>query len=354
MNGPYAFTRNEIISQPSVWAQALQTFHAQAKALTQFWQSQPVDQVIFTGCGSTYYLSLTAAALFQALTGIPCVARPASELALFPNLVYPPAQRIMLGVISRSGETTETIESVSVFRERTRGRVLAITCDSHSTLAKAADIVLAADFAQEQSFAQTRSFSSMLILAQALAGHLAGQDVKTILSSLPDTCDRLLSEYHDLSRQSGEAEKIDRFFFLGAGYQYGVACEAMLKMKEMSLSHSEAFHPLEFRHGPMSMVNEHTLVVGLISDEAHRQEVAVLNHMRRLGGDILAMADFAGNEFNALGEVIRLQSGLPAWARPALYLPNLQLMAYYRAMARGQNPDRPHNLAAVIKIDTFR
>jgi glucosamine--fructose-6-phosphate aminotransferase (isomerizing) len=260
----------------------------------------------------------------------------------------------MLGVISRSGETTETIEAVSVFRERTGGRVLAITCDSHSALAKAADIVLAADFAQERSVAQTRSFSSMLVLVQALAGHLAGQDIQTLLSPLPEICDRLLYEYHDLSRQRGEAENIDRFFFLGAGYQYGIACEAMLKMKEMSLSYSEAFHPLEFRHGPMSMVDEHTLVVGLISDEAQQQEMAVLDHMRRLGGDILAMADFAGNEFNTLGEVIRLQSGLPPWARSALYLPNLQLMAYYRAMARGQDPDQPYNLAAVIKIDTFR
>ena len=94
--------------------------------------------------------------------------------------------------------------------------------------------------------------------------------------------------------------------------------------------------------------------VPLAAGTRHRQEVVVLNHMRRLGGDILAIADFAGNEINALGEVIRLQSDLPPWARSALYLPNLQLMAYYRAIARGQNPDRPNNLAAVIKIDTFR
>ncbi len=354
MNGPGVYTRNEILSQPSVWAQALQAFHAQSAAITKFWQSRQVDQVIFTGCGSTYYLSLTAAALFQALTGIPCVARPASELALFPNLVYLPGQRSMLCVISRSGETTETIESVSVFRDRARGRVLAITCDSHSTLAKAADIVLATDFAQEQSVAQTRSFSSMLILAEALAGHLAGQDVKTLLSSLPDICDRLLSEYHDLSRQSGEVEKIDRFFFLGAGYLYGIACEAMLKMKEMSLSFSEAFHPLEFRHGPMSMVNEHTLVIGLLSDEAYRQELAVLDQMHKLGGDILTMVDSVSNEFTTLGEVIRLNSDLPTWARPALYLPNLQLMAFYRALARGQNPDQPFNLTAVIQLEKLR
>ena len=116
----------------------------------------------------------------------------------------------------------------------------------------------------------------------------------------------------------------------------GVASEAMLKMKEMSLSYSEAFHFLEFRHGPMSMVNDHTLVVGLIGEEAAAQEIAVLRNMKARGAQILALTenDHAMNEW---AHVVHLDSMLPSWARPVTYMPVLQLMAYYRALSNGQN-----------------
>jgi glucosamine--fructose-6-phosphate aminotransferase (isomerizing) len=144
--------------------------------------------------------------------------------------------------------------------------------------------------AQEQSIAQTRSFSSMLVLAQAWAWLLANGEHLQTLSSLPAIGDRLISENLDLAQQLGEDRGLDRFFFLGSGPQYGLACEAMLKMKEMSLSYSEAFPFMEFRHGPMSMVNDATLIVGLLSDAARDYEVAVLEEMRALGARTLRRA----------------------------------------------------------------
>lgn len=346
-------TLNEILSQPAVWLGTLATFPTQAKDLAQFWRQARPEQLFVTGCGSTYYLSLTAASLFQALTGVPSQARPASELVFFPEWLYPDAQRILLVTISRSGETTETLEAGRAFRQHGGKHILAITCDSHSSLAHRADFVLAADAAQEQSMAQTRSFSSMALLAQALAAHLAGQDAVRILAPLPQIGERLLSAYRPIASRLGQSQDIDRFFFLGAGFLYGMACEAMLKMKEMALSYSEAFHPLEFRHGPMAMVDEHSLVVGLVSPEALQPELAVLQHMHRLGGMVLALGDLDEPEIHSFAEIVNLSSGLPAWARPVLYLPVLQLLAFYRALARGQDPDRPHNLQAVIQLDSL-
>lgn len=347
-------TLQEIISQPVVWQETLASFPSQAKDMVRFWHQTPPERLLVTGCGSTYYLSLTAAPLLQALTGVPSQAHPASELVFFPEWFFLDAQRILLVTISRSGETTETVEAVGAFRQHGGKHILAITCDSHSSLAQSADFILAADAAQEKSVAQTRSFSSMGLLAQALAAHLAGQDAQRILASLPQTGEQLMNVYSPLASRLGESQDIDRFFFLGAGFLYGLACEAMLKMKEMSLSYSEAFHPLEFRHGPMSMVDERSLVVGLVSPKAQQQEVAVLQHMHQLGGKILALGDLDALEIISFGEIVRIDSSLPAWARPVLYLPVLQLLAFYRALARGQDPDRPNNLDAVIKLESLR
>jgi glucosamine--fructose-6-phosphate aminotransferase (isomerizing) len=95
--------------------------------------------------------------------------------------------------------------------------------------------------------------------------------------------------------------------------------------------------------------------VGLISEEASHQEVAVLEQMRNRGAQTLAVCENdAPGDLSKWSKVVGLQSALPMWARPVLYLPVLQLMAYYRAMARGQNPDRPANLEAVVSLNRLR
>ncbi len=340
------------MSQPKVWAEALDVFRSKTQALSQFWNRNPADQVLFSGCGSTHYLSITAAAIFQYLTGVPAQAFPASELVLFPDRVYLKDVSTLLVAVSRSGETTETIKAVPIFRRKTGGRVIVITCDSSSTLAKQADLLLAVDAAQEESIAQTRSFASMLVLAQALAGHLGDKNFD-YFTSLPSIGERLLSKYEELARKLGENKKYKKFFFLGSGLLNGVANEAMLKMKEMSLTYSEAFHTLEFRHGPMSMVDEQALVVGLISEGAMSQEMAVLRDMRELGATILTIMESSDDEITPLGEVIQLETKLPAWVRPVTYLPILQLMAYYHSLAKDLDPDRPTNLAHVVHLDSL-
>ena len=208
------------------------------------------------------------------------------------------------------------------------------------------DLAIAIDAAQEQSVAQTRSFSSMLVVAQQLAALIAGQDLAAS-RPLPAFCRHLLERYGDLARSLGEDSAIEKFFFLGSDALYGIACEAMLKMKEMSLAYSEAYHTLEFRHGPMSMVGEDSLVIGLISPEAAKHEIRVLDEMADMGARVLAIGPAPAN---AHDKVI-LPADVPPWCTPVLYLPVLQLLAYHRAIFNGCDPDRPQNLSAVISLD---
>jgi len=126
----------------------------------------------------------------------------------------------------------------------------------------------------------------------------------------------------------------------------------MLKMKEMSITSVEPYHFLEFRHGPMSMVNSETLVTGFVSDSAGEQEVRVLRDMEQLGARTLAIIE---NRDNLGGwrpdHMIELSSGLNEWVRVPLYLPLMQLMAFHRSMAKGLDPDNPQHLSAVIELD---
>jgi glucosamine--fructose-6-phosphate aminotransferase (isomerizing) len=114
-------------------------------------------------------------------------------------------------------------------------------------------------------------------------------------------------------------------------------------MKEMTLTHSEPFHFLEFRHGPMSMVNKSAVVVGMLSDVNRVHEAKVLSEMKALGGTVVALAESDAD--------VQFESGIPESVRGVLYLPVLQLMAFYRSVAKGLNPDRPNHLTAVVKLE---
>ncbi len=344
-----AHTLSEIMSQPTVWQDAVTVFRQEAEAIRQFWASNPHDGVIFTGCGSTFYLAKIAAALFQQVAHKPATAYPGSEIALFPDLVFGAKANPLLVTVSRSGETTETVEATRVFKERVGNPAMTVTCYPESTLAKASDLVVANPTAQEQSLAQTRSFASMTVGIAAMAAMLADADLDK-LDNLPSAAQTLLDTHGDLAKQLGEDASIERYFFLGTGALYGVAAEAMLKMKEMSLSYSEAYHMLEFRHGPMSMVNDKTLVVGLVSDEAAKHEAAVLRQMHERGARVLTLAAADHDDYASWSQFVHLNFDLPAALRPVVYLPVLQLMAYHRAMSRGLNPDQPENLVAVITL----
>jgi len=346
-------TLQEILSQPEVWADTLKEFNENEERVVDFWNQEKFEQIVFIGCGSTYYLSQTAAVIFQKHTGITSLALPGSEVSLFDDLYFPNRKPTLLVAISRSGETSETVHAMQIFKDRNLGKTLTITTVPDSSVTKLADLSLVASSAQEVSIAQTRSFASMLLLVEALALQVSGKNASKILAEFPQNVERLLNQYQELAQKLGEDQSIERFFFLGSAYNYGIASEAMLKMKEMSLSNSEAFHTLEFRHGPKSMVDEYSLVVGLVNESTDFQEIPVLEEMASLKGKILSLVEKSDPRLEAIGGIVELSSGVDESLRALLFLPVLQLLAYYRAISRGQDPDNPHNLDAVVHIPSM-
>ena len=340
MNGQYSYT--EITTQTEAWAEALTAFEAVAPSLSSQWEAVQPTQVVFTGCGSTHYLSLTAATLFQQQTGVPSRACPASELLLFGEGIISDPANTLLVAISRSGTTTETIAAISNFKKQGGTAVWTITCYPDSPMAQMSDIVLPTVAAQEQSVAQTRSFASMLLMAQSLAALIGGKD-RSVLHKLPEYGKALIANTEALVQEVAAREEITRFAFLGSGPLFGLANEAMLKMTEMSLTVAQAFHFMEYRHGPMSMAIEEVAIFGLVSPTAVMHEQQVLAEMAEKGATAVSLSVGSGD--------IVLPADLPTWATPILYLPSLQLLAYHRAIAKGLDPDNPRHLTAVVYLD---
>lgn len=338
---PGEHTFREIMSQPEAWAEALAYLRAHLNEIEAI-SPHDFDEVIFTGCGSTYYLALAAAALVQELDGVYARGLPASEIWLYPQAAYSANRKTLLVAVSRSGTTTETLRAVEGFKQQTDGKVVTLSCYPQGDLAHLGDLNLVLESGQEQSVAQTRAFSVLYLATVFLAHRWAAKPLEP-LNDLPAVCRHLLEAHAPLAKRLGRSSQFDRFYFLGSGPRYGLACELSLKMKEMTLSHSEPFHFLEFRHGPQSMVTDTTLIIGLLSETNGDSERAVLREMKGRGAHILSLAETDAD--------ISFGSGVSESLRNPLYLPVVQLLAFERSLSRGLEPDRPHNLEAVVMLE---
>ena len=331
-------TGREIATQVNAWNDAHSAILAAKESITALWRDNTYDQIVVTGCGSTHYLAKTAASLLQKSTGVLAQATPASELLLHPKTVYARGNPLLIA-ISRSGATSETIQAVEEFRNRYSGGVIVISCYDDKPLNALATVNLTARAGQEISVAQTRSFSAMLVMAEGLARLLDGTPYDP--PQFSDAMQGWVAEVRDLVAQYADPGRFQRVFYLGSGPRYGLACEAMLKMKEMSLTSAEAFHTLEFRHGPMSMVDDETLIIGLL-DGQDETEMAVIEEMKALGATTLTLSPLEGEAIDLPLKHYR--------DRPSLvhYLPFPQWLAYQRAVNKGLNPDAPRNLEQVV------
>jgi glucosamine--fructose-6-phosphate aminotransferase (isomerizing) len=343
-----AHTYTEILSQPQVWRSVLENLNRE-RGKMDLPEVSDYEYVLFTGCGSTHYLALWASRQFQSLMKVKSCGLPASEIMMNPEAWLRPEAHSLLVAISRSGKTSETLRAVKAFRDGGYGDTAAITCYPRNPLGKLTPHVLGMTYCQEESVAQTRSFTSMML---AIAWLLQPELPEDLPQQLESQGTRLIENYMETARKIAEGPRLKRFFFLGSGSLYGLACEAMLKMKEMSLSYAEAYHFLEFRHGPMSMIDKNSLVVGLISKQNVSWELDLLRDMKDLGAQTLAITE---NDVLGGGEEVDWQVNLDTdfvapFSAP-LYLPILQLIAYYRAINKKLNPDRPANLEAVIELD---
>lgn len=340
----------DIIGQASAWKASIQTVDEQASEIADFF-AEPIDELVFTACGSPYYLGLSAARLWAEEVGSRATAAPASEIMLFPEAVLPAGGSPVLVGISRSGESTETVKAAKAFAKKFPARTVLFGCREDSTLDRLADLSIVIPEAHDDVVPQTKSFSSMYLAAQYAAALVAGDDdLAAALRELPEELPSLLSQYEPILKRIGEADW-ETAVFLGGGPLYGVAAEAALKLTEMSLTHAVSYHTLEVRHGPRSVIDDKTLVVSLGSrrGEPHEQHV-ITDLLEGSTPHILALTPDNGWKLDGVGHEIPVGGRLPDHAVGLQYLPLLQLLAYYRAMHKGLDPDTSRNLSHHVQL----
>lgn len=339
-------TRQEIWDQEAAWRQALSAPSAVAGQVRDLiWNLQP-QEFLFIGCGSSYYLSTAAAFVWQKLLRMPARAVPASEIIAHADSLLLPDHSYIAVLVSRSGETTETVEAGKCLASHPRVGLVAVTC-SESGFAGLPGVHLHLPSANDQSVVMTRSFTAMLLALDALAATLAGDRAGLLaLGALPAAFVPTMERNAGLVRQLAADRSIRRFIFLGSGAAYGVACEAMLKLTEMALVDAQAYHTLEFRHGPWSMVDRESAVWLLASGTAGAAGAGVLAGVRSLGGRTVA----TGAELPEADVSLPLPCDLPEWAMPLLSMPLIHLLGLYRSLESGLDPDRPRNLTRVVTL----
>ncbi len=334
-----SYTLTEICSQPEVWQQTLDICqqHDGGKILEWIRASQPV----LTGSGSSYYLCLTAAAYFTQLTGRRALAISASEVCTFPDAFFPGNGNHSLLAVSRRGRSVETVGAARWFKEARSAKTIAISTLAESPLLEVCEPGLLLTPAAEQSRYMTRSFTSILLALQYLIAAGTGNNEQAEqLCRLPELGRELIAHCRSESKFLAEHKQFSDYVGLGQGPFYGLAAESMLKVKEMARVPAEAYPSLEVMHGPNYLLSKETLATLMLSDTARCHELGLLERLRSAGSCIFVICESASQEVRANSDfVCELKSGLSELARLILFMPVMQLLAYYRACVSGTEPE---------------
>ena len=318
-------------------------------------------KIYLVACGSAYYVSVLAKYTFEKNCRIPTEAIMASEFRYSVPVVD---ERDLVVIISQSGETADTLAALREAK-RLGARTLAIVNVVGSAIAKAADQTIYTWAGPEIAVATTKAFSTQLAVVYLLALHMA-QELGTLpeeernravqeLALLPDAVAQVLSEenlkkiQYYASRYYGDHDA----FYIGRNMDSAVCLEGSLKLKEIAYLHSEAYPAGELKHGPISLIEERTLVVALATSRPlFDKTMANVREVRARGADVLcvtlgALADAA--EENTHG-VLCVPEINPMF-QPSVTLIPLQLFAYYMALSRGCDVDKPRNLAKSVTVE---
>ena len=289
----------------------------------------PGHRVVVIGCGTSFYLAQSIAAALNE-GGRAAIAVPAAEWISRPgSYLADPAGWTVVG-LSRSGATTETVAAMTASRSRGHA-ALALTCAPDSAIAAASDAAVYLPTHADEGVVMSASASLMLLAGLRMAGTAAPGE-------LPARAEAAM-----LALDAGGSALWRRrhFAYLGGGARFGLACEGALKLMEMSITPAQAFHPLEYRHGPISLIDEGSVVTLLYSPETAEEEAVVSRDVQSKGGLVLGI-DGPGD--------VRIDTGITGLAGALAALPALQLMGERVAGARGIDTTAPRHLTKVVVL----
>jgi glutamine---fructose-6-phosphate transaminase (isomerizing) len=316
-----------------------------------------VDRIVIPACGTSWHAALIGEFLFEEFAHIPAEVEYASE---FRYRNAPLEKHTLVLMITQSGETADTLAGLRESKRRGH-KVLAICNVVGSTIAREADGGIYLHAGPEIGVASTKAFTSqvtVLTLLALLMGRIRtlslreGAQIIRALEAVPAQMERVLAQGEAIRRIALKYAQAEDFFFLGRQYNFPVALEGALKLKEISYIHAEGYPAAEMKHGPIAMIDERTPTVFVIpSDSLYEKTFSNLQEIKARNGPIIALATEGNTEIaRVVSDVLYLPATLEPLF-PLLAAIPLQLLAYYIAVARGCDVDKPRNLAKSVTVE---
>ena len=314
-------------------------------------------QIYITACGTSWHAALIGEYMLEDLAKIPVEVEYASEFRYRSHIID---KNTVVIAISQSGETADTLAAIREAKNR-EALTLGLVNVVGSTIARETDAGVYLHAGPEIGVASTKAFTSQVTVLALITLMLAQEkgisslEVKRIiqeLSMVPMKIEKILSDDDKIREIAEEYYKNRNFLYLGRGYNYPIALEGALKLKEISYIHAEGYPAAEMKHGPIALIDENMPVVFIAPrDDSYSRILGNIEEVKARSGRIIAIVNDGDTE---IGEIAHHTITIPktiGFLTPLLMVIPLQMIAYHIAVLRGCNIDQPRNLAKSVTVE---
>ena len=317
-----------------------------------------LERIYIVACGSAYHVGVAGKYVIESLSGIPVETDLASEFRYRnPRLM----KNSLVIIVSQSGETADSLAALRLAKER-GVPVLSIVNVLGSSIARESDYVLYTYAGPEISVATTKAYSAQLAVVYLLAvqcamvqgaiGEERYEELTGELLALPDKIEKALENKERIQWFASKYANAKDIFFIGRGLDYAIGMEGSLKMKEISYIHSEAYAAGELKHGTISLIEDGTLVVGILTQpELYEKTISNMVETKSRGAYLMGLTSYGnyGVE-DTVNFAVYVPKTDPLFAASVAVIP-LQLFGYYVSAAKGLDVDKPRNLAKSVTVE---
>ncbi len=357
------FMMKEIHEQPKVVKDTLQAFLKDGQidlkdvGLNEE-MMKSLKKLYIIACGSAYHVGVTAKYVIEDLTDVMVEVDLASEFRYRDPKI--PEDSLVV-IISQSGETADSLAALRMVKEK-EINTLGIVNVVGSSIAREADYTMYTIAGPEIAVATTKAYSAQLICIYLLAiymGRVKGsleekvcQDMLQEMMTLPDKIEKILTDKDRIQWFANKFASAKDMFFIGRGLDYAICLEGSLKMKEISYVHSEAYAAGELKHGTISLIEDGTLVVGLMTQTSLGEKtLSNMVEVKSRGAYLMGVTEYGNyNIENTVNFVVYVPKTDAHFTSSLAIIP-LQLLGYYISVARGVDVDKPRNLAKSVTVE---
>lgn len=357
------FMMKEIHEQPKAVADTLHSvvkdgsIDLSAVGLTKE-DIQSISQIYIVACGSAWHVGMVAQYVIEDLAKIPVRVELASEFRYRKPLLD---KNGLVILISQSGETADTLAALREAKNR-QVKTLAIVNVVGSSIAREADNVFYTLAGPEISVATTKAYSAQLIAVYTLALQFAKERNEIEMSeyeklikeldTLPDKIQEVIDNQEEIQKFAAKQAAAKDVFFIGRAIDYAVSLEGSLKLKEISYIHSEAYAAGELKHGTISLIEDGTLVIGVLTqDELYEKTISNMVECKSRGAYLMGLTTYGNYTVEDTAEFTVYVPKTDAHFMASLAVVPLQMLGYYVSVAKGLDVDKPRNLAKSVTVE---